>query len=230
MKTIGIIGGLSPESTVLYYTNIVREYRGMRGDENYPKIIIYSVCFGEFTRLVEQQRFREAAEILVEAAVSLHSAGADFALISANTPHMFFEEVKSRSPIPLISIIDALAEELKRNGVRRVGLLGTKHTLTHPFYADGLRKNNIEAIIPDPGDVELVNEIIYDELVKGVVRDESRGLVVGIIRKLVRRGAEGIALACTELPLLITGEVEGVKLYDTAKIHSMKALELALRE
>jgi len=228
VKTIGIVGGLSPESTVLYYTNIVKEYREKYGNENYPKIIIYSISFGKFISLVEENRLREAANMLLEAVKSLHAAGADFALISANTPHMFFDYIASNSPIPLISIIDALAETLRKDNVRKVGLLGTKFTLTGRFYVEKLKKHGIEAIIPDPEDVEIVNKIIFRELTIGLIREESKKQLEEIAKKLIRKGAEGIALACTELPLLLKGTIGKVKFYDTAKIHSIKALELAL--
>ncbi len=230
MKKIGIVGGLSPESTVLYYKTIIEEYRARFGDENYPTIIIYSVNFGRFTRLIEEGKREEAAELLLEAINALARAGADFALISANTPHMLYDYLEPRSHIPLLSIIDALAEELKKDNVRRVGLLGTKFTLTQGFYAEGLRKHGIQAITPSPEDIIVVNNIIYNELVRGVVRENSRRELENIIRKLVENGAEGIALACTELPLLLRGGVCGVKLYDTARIHAVKALEQAVKD
>ncbi|RLG81227.1 MAG: aspartate racemase [Thermoprotei archaeon] len=228
MKRIGIVGGLSPESTIIYYKTIVSEYRVRHGNENYPVIIIYSVSFGLFTQLISAGRHREAAEMIVDAVKSLHRAGADFAIISANTPHMFYDYIREHSPIPVLSIIDALAEALKKDRVRVVGLLGTKFTLTHSFYKEGLRKHGIEAVVPDPSEIEIVNKIIYSELVKGVVRDESRYRVLGIVKNLLDKGAEGIALACTELPLLFANELPGVKLYDTARIHAIKALEYAL--
>ncbi len=228
MRKIGIVGGLSPESTVLYYRTIIEEYRKRFRDENYPDIIIYSVNFGAFTRFMEENRWKDAADLLVKALKSLESAGADFAVISANTPHMFLDYIVSRSSIPILSIIDALAEVLKKDGIRRIGLLGTKYTLTHDFYVRGLKEHGIEALIPEANDIDVVNRIIYDELVKGVIREESRNVLINIIKELVIKGAEGIALACTELPLIVSGSVNGIKLYDTARIHAIKALEYAL--
>jgi len=228
MKTIGIVGGLSPESTVLYYTNIIEEFRRRYGNEEYPEIIIYSVNFGKFTRIMEKGKFKEAADIIIKAIKALHKAGADFAIISANTPHIAFDYIASQSPIPLINIIDSLAEELKKNSIGKIGLLGTKFTLTYGFYVKGLRKHGINAIVPDLKDVEIVNRIIYDELTKGIVKDSSRNMLLKIIEKLVKEGAEAIALACTELPLILKENMVNVKLYDTAKIHSIKALEYAL--
>jgi len=229
MKTIGIVGGLSPESTVLYYTTIVKEYRRRYGNEEYPEIVIYSVNFGKFTRLMEKGRFEEAASIIIEAVKSLHKAGADFAIISANTPHMFLSRLLRESPIPIISIIDALAEKLIQDNIGKVGLLGTKFTLTQRFYVKELRKHGIEALVPDSKGIEIVNKIIYEELVKGIIRDSSREKLLAVAKELIRRGAEAIVLACTELPLILKDGMGGIRFYNTAKIHAIKALEYALR-
>lgn len=229
MKTIGIVGGLSPESTVLYYTTIVEEYRRRYGNEEYPEIVIYSVNFGEFTRLMEKGRFEEAASIIIEAVKLLHKAGADFAIISANTPHMFLSRLLRESPIPIISIIDALAEKLIQDNIGKVGLLGTKFTLTQRFYVKELRKHGIEALVPDSKGIEIVNKIIYEELVKGIIRDSSREKLLAVAKELIRRGAEAIVLACTELPLILKDGMGGIRFYNTAKIHAIKALEYALR-
>ncbi len=229
MKNIGIIGGLSPESTILYYKTIINEYRRKFKNENYPNIIIYSVNFGYFTQLIEENRLEEAANLLIEAGKSLEKAGANFIIISANTPHMLLNYITPKINIPIISIIDSLAEELKKDKVKKVGLLGTKFTLTKQFYTKGLEKHNIKTIIPEPNDINIVNKIIYEELVKGIIREESKNKLIKIIKKLIEMGAEGIALACTELPLLIKGKINNIKLYDTAKIHAIKALEYATK-
>ena len=228
MKTIGIVGGLSPESTTLYYTTIVREFRRRFRSENYPKIIIYSVSFGEFTDSIVRGDYGKAVNILLEALNSLYNAGADFAIISANTPHMFLNELKSKSPIPILSIVNALAEKLLEDGIGRVGLLGTKFTLTKPFYIEELGRYGIEAIVPEPQDVDEVNRIIYDELTKGIIKESSRVKLLTIARKLIEKGAEAVVLACTELPLILEDGMNGIKFYDTAKIHAIKALEYAL--
>lgn len=232
MRKIGIVGGLSPESTVLYYKTIVEEYRRRFHREDYPVIIVYSVRFGLFREYIGMGVHDKAVELLVNAVESLYRAGADFALISANTPHMFYDEVAARSPIPLLNIIDCLAEEAGKDGVSRIGLLGTKYTLTQGFYSNRLRKHGLEAIIPDREDAELVNDIIFNELTWGIVREESRKKIIEVMERLKEKGAEAIALACTELPLLFKGiqEVNGIKLYDTARVHALKALEYALGE
>ncbi len=232
MKKIGIVGGLSPESTVLYYKTIIDEYRRRFHREDYPVIIIYSVRFGLFREYVSKGEYGKAVELLVNAIKSLHQAGADFALISANTPHMFYDKVAVESPIPLLNIIDCLVEEAKKEEISRIGLLGTKYTLTQGFYSNRLRKHGLEAIVPGKEDIELVNNIIFNELTWGIIRKESRDRIIKIIERLKKKGAEAVALACTELPLLFEGirEVNGVRLYDTARIHAVKALEHALGE
>ena len=230
MKNIGIVGGLSPESTILYYRTIIEEYRRIFSNENYPSIIIYSVNFGKFTELIKKGKQREAADLLIKAVKSLQSAGADFALIAANTPHMFFDYITSHSSITLLSIIDALAETLKRDNINKVGLLGTKFTLTQEFYIKGLKKHNIEAIIPESNDIDVVNTIIYEELVKGIFKKESRDKLIKIVKKLIKKGAKGIALACTEMPLLISRTNDRVKLYDNARIHAIKELKYAIED
>lgn len=184
MRKIGIVGGLSPESTILYYRTIVEEYRRRFKSESYPDVIIYSVNFEKFSKALMEGRSNDAFNIILRAIEALHRAGADFALISANTPHIFFDELVTKSPIPLISIIDALAEELLRDGVKVVGLLGTKVTLTHNFYVKGLSKYGIKVVLPRGADVDLINRVIYEELVKGVIKRESREAVIDVIRKL----------------------------------------------
>lgn len=226
MRRIGIVGGLSPESTVLYYNYIIKGFRERFRSEKYPEVLIYSVSFGRVVELMRSGDFKGVARELLKAVKSLAAAGADFALIAANTPHIVFNEVSSLSPIPMVSIVDALAEALKRDGITKVGLLGTKLTLTKPFYVEGLRKHEIYAVIPSNADIEVIDEIIFKELTLGIVKESSKDRVKEVIKGLVSRGAQAVALACTELPLLIKGKYM-VKLYDTARIHAEKALELA---
>lgn len=229
MKRIGIVGGLSPESTMLYYKTIIEEYRKRTGDENYPDIIIYSVNFGVFTEFVGRNDRASAVKLLLDALDALKRAGADFAIISANTPHMFIDELEKRSSLPILSIIDALAEELTRDNVKTIGLLGTRYTMKAGFYKSKLQGYGIRVVIPDEEGIDIINSIIYDELVKGVIRKESKDAIIRVIQQLIAKGADGVALACTELPLLIPeATIDGVKVYDTARIHAIKALEKAL--
>jgi len=230
MRKIGIVGGLSPESTTLYYRTIINEYREKHHKQNYPIIIIYSVSFDQFREYWRSKKYEKVIELLLKAIRALGRAGADFALISANTSHMFYNEVEARSPIPLLNIIDCLAEVAKMDGISKIGLLGTKYTLTLGFYSERLRKHGLEAFVPEKEDIDIVNDIIFNELTWGIIREGSRRKVMKIMEKLKEKGSEAVALACTELPLLFrdTREIYGMKLYDTAKIHAVKALDYAL--
>jgi len=223
MKKIGILGGLGPESTVSYYLYIVHEYYRRFSDYNYPEIIIYSLNFKKFI-----DAGYESAEEIKSAINKLSIAGADFVVAACNSVHIVFDEVSKDIPIPRISIIDAAGEEIKKNGIKKAGLLGTIFTMSKGFYAKGLERMGIETIIPDMPDMKRVNEIIYNELVRNEVREESRVEMLGIIDRLVQKGAEGIILGCTELPFLIRQSDTPVKIFDTTQIHSKKALDTAL--
>lgn len=222
------MGGLSPESTTVYYEHIVREYRRRFGDHSYPEIVIYSVNFQRFIDWMRDERWDLVAEGLAEAVERLGRAGADFALIASNTVHIVFDEVQRRSTIPLVSIIDATAEAIEREGLRRVGLLGTLFTMTRDFYREGLARRGIEVVTPSREDMELVDRVIFEELVNGVLKPESKKEFLRIIGELERMGARGVILGCTEIPLLVSQEDVSIKLFDTARIHAEKALELAL--
>jgi aspartate racemase len=226
LKRIGVIGGLSAESTQLFYKYLIDEYRKIKGDECYPEIIIYSVTFCEFSKYMKEDRTK-AKEILEKALKGLEKAGAELVVIAANTPHMFFDELAKEAKVLMISIIDALAEELKKNNVNRVGLLGTKATLTEGFYVEKLKSHGIEVIVPEMEDVERINDIIMNELVRGVAREESKKYVINVARSLIKKGAQGIALSCTELPMLFS-DVKEFRIFDTTRILARKAIEVAL--
>jgi len=228
MRKIGIIGGLSPESTLLFYRYLIEEYRNMKGDECYPEVIIYSLTFCKFSDCMKTNR-NKAREMLEKALLALERAGAEIAAIVANTPHMFFDDLARKSNVKMVSIIDALAEELKKNNIKKVGLLGTKVTLTEDFYKDRLRKLGIDVITPEVEEIEKINEIIMKELTKGVVNPESRRYIINVAEKLLERGAEAIALSCTELPLAFSG-VKKFKVFDTTRILARRLLELSLSQ
>ncbi len=227
-RRIGILGGLSPESTVTYYHYITREYYRRLGDYGHPEIIIYSVNFQEFVDWQKQGEWKTAAEKMIEVMISLRKAGADFGLIASNTMHIVFDEVQRRSPMPLISIIDATAEAIKKEGFNVVGLLGTVFTMRESFYKDGLRKHGIETLVPGREDREYVDRVIYAELCRGETSPKSREGFVRIVDDLKGRGAQGVALSCTEIPLLINEEDCKVRLFDTAVIHAKRALDYAI--
>ena len=227
-KRIGILGGMSPESTAEYYEYITRTYTERFGDYGYPEIIIYSVSFQPYVDWPREERWDLVAQGLSEAAQRLEAAGADFIIIATNTMHLVFDQVQASVSVPMLSLLDAVGEAILARGMKTVGLLGTKFTMEKAFYQDALARKNITVLVPDAGDREVVNDVIYDELVAGQIRDESRAGFVAIIEKLAARGAEGVILGCTEIPLLVNEADAGMPLFDTTAIHAETALNYAL--
>jgi aspartate racemase len=228
-KRIGILGGMSPESTVAYYEHITRTYTERFGDYGYPEILIYSVSFQEYVDWPNQDRWDLVAEGLSQAGQKLVAAGADLILIATNTMHLVFDEVKARVEVPMLSLLDATAEAILARDLHTVGLLGTKFAMEKGFYQDALARRGISTLVPGAGDREYVHRVIYDELVAGQIRDESRAGYIAIIHKLVERGAQGIILGCTEIPLLVNEASAGIPLFDTTQIHAEAALNYAIR-
>lgn len=227
-KKIGIIGGLSPESTVSYYLHITRTYVERYGDYGYPEIIIYSVNLEKYHRWRGENRWDLVAGDLVAAAESIQRAGADFGLVATNTMHKVFDAVAGAVDFPLIHLIDETAASARTAGLKRLGLLGTRYTMQDGFYQDRMARHGLKTITPPPGDQEEIHRIIVEELVRGQLLEASRAEYVRVIRELADRGAEGVILGCTEIPLLVHSEDSPVPLFDTARIHAEAALEYAL--
>jgi len=227
-KRIGILGGLTPESTITYYQHIVHRYEELHGDHGYPEVVIYSVTFQQFEDWMEAEEWDQVFEGLLEALRRLAAAGADFAVMATNTMHLLLPRLQAASPIPILSIVDATVRAIRREGFRTVGLLGTRFAMEKPFYAEGLAGHGIRSIVPDKEDRELIHRVIMQELSLGVLRDESRREYLRIIDGLVARGAQGIVLGCTEIPLLIRPEHTKIPLFDTATIHAEEALDRAI--
>ena len=230
MKTIGILGGLSPESTIAYYRHITQEYTARFGDYSYPEILIYSVQFQRFVDWQKERNWEAAADKMIQAVDRLYAAGADFGIIATNTMHVVFDEVAAAAAMPMLSIIDATAEAVKQEGLIKVGLIGTIFTIREPFFREKMEQHGISVVMPQEKDLELINSIIFDELCRGVVRDESRKQILAVTEVLSERGAEGIICGCTEIPLLISQEHCGLKMFNTTTIHAKKALDYALQE
>jgi len=229
-KRIGILGGMTAESTVSYYQHIFRRYEELHGDLGYPETVIFDVSFQRFHDWMAVEDWASIEEALLEGLGRLDAAGADFAVIATNTMHILFDKLKARSSIPLLSIVDATAEAVKTAGLETVGLLGTRFTMEKPFYVEGLRGHGVEALVPGKEDRDYVNRVVFEELTFGKILDESRKGYLEIIGRLVDRGAQGIVLGCTEIPLLVTPEYTDVKLFDTAVIHAEKALRYAIEK
>jgi aspartate racemase len=227
-KKIGILGGMSPESTVEYYQHITRAYTRRFGDYGYPEIIIYSVSFQLYVDWPGQDRWDLVAQGLSQAAQRLEAAGADFIVIATNTMHLVLDQVQARVHIPVLSLLDVVAEAILARGIKTVGLLGTKFTMGKNLYQDALAHKGITVLVPDADDREIVNRVIYDELVAGQIRAESRARYVDIIKKLAARGAQGVILGCTEIPLLVSEADAGLPLFDTTFLHAEAALNYAI--
>ena len=228
MKTIGLLGGMSWESTIPYYRIINEEVKNRLGGLHSAKIILYSVEFAEIERCQSSGNWDESGEILGQAAKGIEAAGADFILICTNTMHKVAAQISSKIQIPLIHIADATADELEKSHIRRVGLLGTKYTMTQDFYKKRLTDRGMEVLIPDDAAVEVINSIIFDELCVGEIREASRRKLQDAVKRLAEQGAEGVILGCTEIGLLLRQSDVSIPMFDTTVIHAKRAVEIAL--
>jgi aspartate racemase len=230
MKTIGLIGGMSWESTAVYYRLLNEAVKARLGGLHSASCILYSVDFAVVEEYQRQGRWQEAERVLVNAAQSVERAGADLLLICTNTMHKLADEVQAGIRIPLLHIADATAAAIQRAGVRQVGLLGTRFTMEEEFYRGRLTKRHgLPVLIPSSEDRAAVHRIIFEELCLGTVRPDSKVQMATIMSRLVEAGAEGIVLGCTELDLLVQGEDCRVPLFDTTREHALEAVELALK-
>ncbi|MBQ7778594.1 MAG: aspartate/glutamate racemase family protein [Oscillibacter sp.] len=228
MKTIGMIGGMSWESTVTYYQIVNEVIRRELGGLHSAKCILHSVEFDEIERLQSTGEWEKSGEILGQAARGLEAAGADYILICTNTMHKVFDQVQSCVSVPLLHIAQMTADALKADDVEKVGLLGTKYTMEQEFYKAKLVENGIEVVIPGKEAVEVINDVIFHELCMGEIRDESRQAFLAAIDDMAERGAQAVILGCTEIGLLVRQSDTAVKLYDTTLIHAERAAMLSL--
>ena len=229
MKTIGLIGGMSWESTVPYYRHINETVKERLGGLHSAKLVLYSVDFHEIEQLQRTGEWGAAGTILAEAARKLEAAGASLLVLCTNTMHKVAPSIEAAVAIPLLHVADPTAAEIKRAGHSTVGLLGTRFTMEQPFYRDRLGdRHGLRVMIPDSEDREIVHRIIYEELCLGVVKSASRSEYRRIMGKLVSQGAQAIILGCTEIALLVTQEDSEVPLFDTTAIHARAAVEEAL--
>jgi aspartate racemase len=229
MKTIGLLGGMSWESTALYYKHLNEMVRDLHGGGLHSaKVLLNSLDFAEIAACQRAGDWQQATDMLSDAAVRLQQGGADMVLICTNTMHKVADEVQAALSIPLLNIIDVTAEAIRANGMRKVGLLGTKYTMSFAFYRERMAQNGVELLVPSEEQQTLVNAIIFDELCQGVVKASSRQSYQAIMEELVESGAEAIILGCTEITLLVQEEHAVVPLFDSTYLHARKAVELAV--
>lgn len=230
LKRIGVLGGLSAESTTMFYSSLTRLYVEQNGDTGYPEIVVFSVSFKKFYQLVQMKKWDEAAEYLASGINAMEKAGAHFGVISANMPHIAFDLITKHVSLPLIHIADVVAETAKSFKYKKVALIGTKPTMNATFYPDRLSKYQIECIVPYESQQEMINTILETELFKGVVNPDSQMLFLELLHELKERGAEAIILGCTEFPLLINAENSPLPLLDSALLLAKEALKMATIE
>jgi aspartate racemase len=223
MKTIGLIGGMSWESTVPYYRHINETVRAQRGGLHSARLLLYSVDFHEIEQLQQAGDWDAAGAAMAAAARALHAGGADFLVLCTNTMHRVADAITAAVPLPLLHIADATADALQAAAVTRVGLLGTRFTMEQDFYRARLRQRGFQVLVPDPPGREDVHRIIYDELCQGVIRDASRARYREVIAALQAQGAEAVILGCTEISLLVGAGDATVPLFDTTALHARAA-------
>ncbi|MBN1537091.1 MAG: aspartate/glutamate racemase family protein [Anaerolineales bacterium] len=229
MKIIGLIGGMSWESSLEYYRIINETVKMKLGGLHSAKCILYSVNFEEIEHLQQTAQWEAAALILISASQSLERAGADFIVLCTNTMHKLADHIQAQISIPFLHIADATAQKIKAAGFSTIGLLGTRFTMEQDFYSRRLvDAHGLKVIIPDEPDRQIVHRIIYDELCMGIIRVESREKYIAIMNKLIEKGAEGIILGCTEIELLVRKGDCPVMLFPTTWIHATAAVEYAL--
>jgi aspartate racemase len=228
MKTIGLIGGMSWESSAQYYAIINRAVRDRLGGSHSAKILMHSLDFGEIERLQHDGDWSSLTVQMVDVAKRIQAGGADFVLICSNTMHLMADAMAAEIDIPLLHVVDQTSAAIVKAGLKRVGLLGTAFTMERPFYRDRLAAAGLEVLIPSDADRREVHRVIYEELVAGKFEPISRQIYREVIARLVERGAQAIVLGCTEIMLLVDQSDSAVPLFDTTSLHALAAVDLAL--
>ena len=228
MKTVGIIGGIAPESTIEYYRKIVASYLKRGASGNYPQIIINSIDMSKMLTLIGNGDFEAVSHYLACEVKKLENAGAEFAVLASNTPHIVFDRVRALSQLPLISIVEVTAQKIVDAGLKKVAVFGTKFTMQGEFYTEALSRNGIEVITPDEADQAFIHDKYMGELVKGIIMDQTRtGLSAVIDRMKKQNGIQGLILGGTELPLILNPEnVASIHVFDTTEIHVESIMEV----
>ena len=221
MKTVGIIGGIGPESTIEYYRSMVASYREQKQDGSYPSILINSIDLTRMLGLIGANQLAEVTDYLVAEVQKLSQSGADFGLLAANTPHIVFDEIRRQSPIPLISIVEVTCREAQSLGLKKVGIFGTRFTMQQRFYPDVFSKGGIMLTIPELDEQNYIHDKYLNELVNGIILPETRGRLLRIMDRMIdQQGIDGLILGGTELPLILKdAEYRGIPFLDTTRIH-----------
>lgn len=227
MKTIGLLGGMSWESSLLYYRIVNEETNRILGGQNNAKSIIYTVNFQEIEQLQHLGDWDAATKILIDASLGLEQAGADFIVICTNTMHKVLPQIRQATKLPFLHIAKATANRIKQTGITRVGLLGTKFTMQEEFYRQVITDEDIEVVVPVPYDMDIVHDIIYNELCLGEISSSSKSQYLEIIDKM--DNIDGVILGCTEIGLLLSQKDLDIKVFDTTEIHAKEAVRMALQ-
>lgn len=223
MKTIGLIGGMSWESTMTYYQIINTAVKETLGGLHSGKILLNSIDFYEIEKHQSKEEWDICASIMIDAAKALETAGADFIVICTNTMHKVVPQIQKAISIPILHIAEAVSQVLKQNHITKAALLGTKYTMTQNFYIDKLKEAGLEILVPESKDIEIINRVIFEELCLGIVSDHSKKEYLRIISQLEKLGAQGVILGCTEIGLMIGQADTSLPVFDTAKIHAQEA-------
>lgn len=229
MKTIGLIGGMSFESTADYYKSINQMINQHYGGHTSAKIVLFSVDFGEIERCQSEGKWKESAQILMDAAVKLESIGADMIALCTNTMHIIADDIQSALFVPFVHIADVTARKIRSKNITKVGLMATRYTMEMGFYVDRLKRFGLDVVIPNVRDRKVINDTIFNELVHGIINQQSKENFFSIVNDLVSQGCEGIILGCTEIGMLIKTEDCLVPLFDTTQIHCEALVEKAIR-
>jgi aspartate racemase len=230
MKTIGLLGGTSWVSTIDYYRYLNQFTNEKLGGDDTAKIVLYSFNYGDIVRMTKADDLPGLLNTLTEAAIKLENAGAEMLLLCANTMHRFAEQLQTKTKLPIVHIADVTGNEIRRQCLRNVALLGTRFTMELDFYKNRLAVQQINTIIPSDSDCEFIHRSIYDELGKNIFKSETKARYIEIIKRLATQGAEGVILGCTEIPLLINAEDSPIPVFDTTMLHAKTAIDLALSE
>jgi aspartate racemase len=231
MKPIGIIGGLGPESTVDYYKEIIAAFNAKYDEMAYPEVIIYSVNIDEFMRFVETKNWPGLSEWLLEKISSIHRAGAQFAVIASNTPHIVFDEIKSKSPIPLLSIVEETCNKAQEMDLKNVGLMGTKLTMEADFYKKPFISKGMSVVVPSEKEQQFIHHKLFSEIELGIFKDSTREELLAIAKRMVdEEGIDALILGCTELPLILTQSKYGIPFLNTTAIHCESIIKYCLQD